>query len=179
MKKRSTVDPGKGQKISPAPALAIAGEQKKRLEVLQQFRVILRSIKRHYQWVEQECGLSGAQLWALAEIGNAPGLKVSELARQLGVHLSTASNLLRRLEDLVLLKRKRAGKDQRVVRLELTAKGGKTLRSAPRPFIGVLQQALADLPQPRLDSLHAELGELIRLMKFKDVKARSKLLSEM
>jgi len=179
MKTSSVVDSGKGQRDAPAPGLAITGGQKKRLEVLKQFRVLLRSIKRHYQWIEQECGLSGAQLWALAEIGNAPGLKVGELARQLGVHLSTASNLLRRLDDLALLKRARAGKDQRIVRLELTAKGEKILRSAPRPFIGILQQALTDLPQPRLDSLHAELGELIRLMQFKDVKARSKLLSEM
>lgn len=155
-----------------------AFSQKKRLEVLKQFRVLLRSIRRHYQWVEQECGLSGAQLWAMAEIGGAPGLKVSELAQQLGVHLSTASNMLRRLEELALVKRMRINDDHRVVRLQLTAKGDRSLRCAPRPLVGILQQALADLPQVRLDSLHADLGEVIRLMKFKDVKARSTPLSD-
>ena len=149
-----------------------------RLEVLKQFRVILRSIKRHYQWVERECGLSGAQLWALAEIAGAPGLKVSDLARQLGIHLSTASNMLRRLEELLMVKRLRIGKDQRVVQLRLTARGEKILQIAPRPFVGILQQALAELSAARVDSLQADLGEVIRLMKFKDVKARSTPLSD-
>ncbi len=169
---------GNGQAQLAAPPLARAGPQAKRLEVLKQFRVLLRSIKRHYQWVEQECGLSGAQLWAMAEIAGAPDLKVGELARKLGVHMSTASNMLRRLEELALIKRMRIGKDHRVVQLRLTARGAKILRLAPRPFVGILQQALADLPQRRLDSLHADLGEVIRLMKFKDVKARTEPLSD-
>src|SRR5512146_2549626 len=100
-------DSGTSQKGANTSASAAAGNQKKRLEVLQQFRLLLRSIKRHYQWVEEQCGLSGAQVWALAEIADNPGIKVSELAQQLGVHLSTASNMLRRLEALELVKRMR------------------------------------------------------------------------
>ena len=53
------------------------------------------------------------------------------------------------------------------------------MQRAPRPLVGILQQALADLPQARLDTLHADLGEVIRLMKFKDVKARSTPLSDL
>jgi DNA-binding MarR family transcriptional regulator len=179
MENPASVRSGKGIKKdlqASAPA-ALAG-QKLRLEVLKQFRVLLRSIKRHYQWVEQECGLSGAQLWALAEIAGTPRIKVSDLAQQLGIHLSTASNMLRRLEELALVKRMRLGKDHRVVQLQVTAKGEKILQLAPRPFVGVLQQALSELPQSRLDSLHADLGEVIRLMKFKDVKAQSTPLSD-
>ncbi len=177
MEKPTAGDPGSGERSLPAPSLA-PGTQKRRLEVLKQFRVLLRSIKRHYQWVEQESGVSGAQLWAMAEIAKAPGIKVSDLARQLAVHLSTVSNMLRRLEALALIKRLRIGKDHRVVLLQLTAKGRKILRLAPRPLVGILQQALAELPRHRLDSLHADLGEVIRLMKFKDVKARSTPLSD-
>lgn len=153
--------------------------QKKRLEVVQQFRVLLRSIKRHYQWVEKECGISGSQLWSMAEIEASPGIKVSMLAQQLGVHLSTASNMVRRLEELELVNRMRIGEDHRVVQLKLTTKGEKILERAPRPLAGILQQALADLPQARLESLNADLGEVIRLMKFKDVKARSTPLSDL
>ncbi|TSA11683.1 MAG: MarR family transcriptional regulator [Betaproteobacteria bacterium] len=178
--KKPAVAEKRGKK--PADALARLSDKTRahenRLEVLKQFRVILRSIKRHYQWIERECGMSGAQLWALAEIAAAPGLKVSDLARQLGIHLSTASNMLRRLEELSMVKRLRIGKDQRVVQLRLTAKGEKILQLAPRPFVGILQQALADLSSARVDSLQADLGEVIRLMKFKDVKARSTPLSD-
>jgi len=179
MKKSTAGGSGKAKKKAPASASVATASQKTRLEVLKQFRVLLRSIKRHYQWVEKECGLSGAQLWAMVEIGESPGLKVSDLAQRLGVHLSTASNMLRRLEELAVVRRMRIGEDHRVVQLKLSAKGEKILQRAPRPLVGILQQALADLPQVRLDSLHAELGEVIRMMKFKDVKARSMPLSDL
>jgi len=178
MKKRKVEESGYGRDGIPAARTRATAAQKMRLEVLKQFRVLLRSITRHYQWVEQACGISGAQLWAMAEIAGAPGIKVSDLARQLGVHLSTASNMLRRLEEQGLIKRIRIGKDHRVVQLQLSAKGAKILEHAPRPFVGILQQALTELPQRRLDSLHTELGEVIRLMKFKDTKARVTPLSE-
>ncbi len=177
MEKPTSSEPGSGEHSLPAP-LTASGAQKRRIEVLKQFRLLLSSIKRHYQWVERESGVSGAQLWAMAEIAKAPGIKVSDLARQLAVHLSTVSNMLRRLESLALVKRLRIGEDHRVVLLQLTAKGRKILRLAPRPLVGVLQQALTELPRHRLDSLHADLGEVIRLMKFKDVKARSTPLSD-
>jgi MarR family transcriptional regulator, organic hydroperoxide resistance regulator len=178
MKKRIEDEPDKDQLESSAALVAASPGQMKRLEILKQFRVLLRSIKRHYQWIEKECGMSGAQLWAMSEIADAPGIKVSNLARRLGVHLSTASNMLRRLEELGLVKRIRIGEDHRVVQLQVTAKGAKVLQRAPRPLVGVLQQALFDLPQRRADALHAELDEVIRLMKFKDVKARTLPLAE-
>ena len=177
MKKNPAPAAGKGRERSSGTSLSTAG-QKKRLEVLRQFRVLLRSIKRHYQWVEEQCGVSGAQLWAMAEIAGTPDIKVSELAQQLGVHLSTASNMLRRLEELNLVRRTRAVKDQRVVRLQLTDKGVGILKLAPRPLVGLLQQALADLPQARVDSLHADLAEIIRLMQFKDTEAHTLPLSD-
>ena len=65
------------------------------LEVLQQFRILVKSIRSHYQQVEARSGVSGAQLWALAHIAGSPGSKVGELARALAIHQSTASNLVR------------------------------------------------------------------------------------
>ena len=178
MATRKAGDSGKLQKQPPAAPGAAFGPHKKRLEVLKQFRVLLRSIKRHYQWVEDECGLSGAQVWAMAEIADAPGIKVSDLAKALGVHLSTASNMLRRLEELALVKRMRIGEDHRVVQLQVSAKGARVLQRAPRPLVGILQQALLELPQSRVDTLYADLGEVIRLMKFTDVKGRTTPLSD-
>ncbi len=72
----------KGERAGKA-AGGSAAERQKMLDVLKQFRILLNSIKRHYQWVERECGLSGAQIWAMAEIADNPGLKVSELAARL------------------------------------------------------------------------------------------------
>ena len=51
----------------------------------------------------------------MAEISANPGLKVSELAERLALHVSTASNMPKRLEGLGLAKRARVGGDQRTV----------------------------------------------------------------
>jgi len=132
--------------------------------VLKQFRVIIQSIKTHYQGVERQCGVSGAQLWALGQIGETPGITVGELARALAIHQSTASNLLARLEALSLVERTRGREDQRVVSIQLTARGRGVLRRAPKPFRGVLQQALTELPSSTLAGLHTHVGRLIRQM---------------
>jgi DNA-binding MarR family transcriptional regulator len=149
------------------------------LEVLEQFRVVFKSIRRHYRSVEQRSGISGALLWALAHIAANPGSQVGNLAQALAIHQSTASNLLRRLGARGLVSRQRRGKDQRAVQLFATAKGLRVLKRAPQPLIGVLQQALSDLSGPRLESLHRQLATLIAAMKVKSHQARGTLLSEM
>jgi MarR family transcriptional regulator, organic hydroperoxide resistance regulator len=150
------------------------------LEVLEQFRVIVKSIRRHYQDVERRAGVSGAQLWALAQIAEQRGCQVGELARALAIHPSTASNLVRGLERRGLVTRARRGRDHRHVHLSASRKGLSVLKGAPRPLIGVLQQALSELPEARLRSLHGELVHVITAMKRKSVAAARALpLSEM
>jgi DNA-binding MarR family transcriptional regulator len=150
------------------------------LEVLAQFRVIVKSIRRHYQDVERRAGIRGAELWALAQIAAEPGAQVGSLARALAVHQSTASNLVRDLEARGLVSRERHGRDLRHVQLYASKKGLRLLAAAPRPLIGVLQQALSELPAPRLRALHAELAQVVALMKGRQVAAARALpLSEM
>jgi DNA-binding MarR family transcriptional regulator len=157
-----------------------ADQRRRMLEVLEQFRVIVKSIRRHYQDVERRAGVTGAQLWALAQIAGQPGSPVGELARALAVHQSTASNLVRELLKRRLVTRERRGRDLRHVQLYPSKKGLGLLKAAPRPLIGVLQQALSELPAARLVALHAELAHVIALMKGKQVAAARALpLSEM
>jgi DNA-binding MarR family transcriptional regulator len=155
-------------------------QRRRMLDVLEQFRVIVKSIRRHYQDVERRAGLSGAQLWALAQVAGQPGTQVGDLARALAIHQSTASNLLRALEAQGLLRRERQRHDQRQVKLFASKKGLQLLKGAPRPLIGVLQQALSELPAARLHALHAELAHVIALMKVKSpAAARALPLSDM
>jgi len=141
------------------------------LDVLRQFRVVFRSARQHYGLVERQTGVSGVQLWALAHVADHPGCKVSDLARALAVHPSTASNLVARLEQLALLMRRRVGTDQRTVQLYPSAKGSNAVRRAPRPMVGVLQQALCELPEQTLLSLRGSLTRLLDEMKAKGGRA--------
>jgi DNA-binding MarR family transcriptional regulator len=151
----------------------------KMLEVLELFRIVFKSIRRHYKSVQSRSGISGAQLWLLALVAERPGIKVGDLARALAVHQSTASNLIRDLEAAGLLVRRRKGDDRRMVRLYAASKGLAVLRRAPRPLIGVLQQALSDIPSSTLDALHRHLGRLTTSMRSTDSSARATPLSEL
>ena len=148
-------------------------------QVLQQFRLIVHSIKRHYRSIEAKSGVGGAQLWALSVIVTRPGITVTGLAMRLALHQSTASNLVNRLCELEFVSKERGGPDQRVVQLHPTAKGRRVLRTAPRPVIGLLQQALMSLPQSRLAALNRELDEVIRRMPRRQARAKAVPLSEL
>ena len=149
------------------------------LQVLKRFRVLLRSMDAHYRQVERRSGLGGAQLWALAEIAGAGRITVGQLAKKLAIHLSTASNLVRRLESLGLVARARLASDQRVVQLAATAAGRRKVRSAPKPSAGLLQQALLEMEARELRALTGQLEKVLRRMGGLDKAGGATLLSEM
>lgn len=131
------------------------------LSVLQRFRVIVRTAQRHSQWIERQSGVTGAQLWALQELSERPGLRVGELANLMALHQSTASNMVDRLEGGGLVSKERTRTDQRVVRLYLTDKGSSLLAAAPSPARGVLPEALRLLPAEELSRLQHDLDGLL------------------
>jgi DNA-binding MarR family transcriptional regulator len=140
-------------------------------ETLKRFRLIFRAVQQHSQWVESCAGVSCAQLWAMHEISGNPGIKVSDIARTMAIHQSTASNLLLKLEKKGLIRRERASFDQRVVQLYLTEPGEALLGQAPEPKRGLLQHALFELPEPLLKSLSGSLDSLIGVMQIREDQA--------
>lgn len=148
-------------------------------EALRQFRVIFGAVRQHFKAIEKACGVSGAQIWAMAALRQTPGLKVSELAQALSIHPSTASNLLDKIEKAGLIRRERNSVDQRVVKLYLTAAGDKALDKAPQPLTGILTHALGQLPDDALARLNQDLAALIAHMGAINTKDAQKPLSEL
>ena len=68
------MSPPRARPTRASPPAAAATGADGMLDVLRQFRIVIRSIKRHYRWVEQSCGVSGAQLWAMERIAASPGV---------------------------------------------------------------------------------------------------------
>jgi len=148
------------QKHIPAESAELAPETR----VLRQFRIVFNSIKSHFRQVERDAGLGGAQLWALSVIAQAPGIGVTELARALDIHQSTASNLVRTLASRGLITSAREGQDRRGVALRALPAADAVLQRAPQPFVGVLPDALASLDAQTLERLEADLAALIRVL---------------
>ena len=164
VKQHSGAEPGE-----PDPARAALGK----------FRIIFGAIRQHFREVEKACGVSGAQVWVLATLADAPGMRVTELAEALTIHASTASNLLDKIEKAGLVRRERNSQDQRVVRLYLTEQGEKALAAAPQPFTGVLPHALAQLEPDVLARLSHDLDTLIGHMDLTNSKDAKRPLSEL
>lgn len=128
---------------------------------LKKLRVVIRAATRHSAWVEKQCGVSGAQLWILQELKEAPGLRLGEVAARLTIHQTTTSNLVDALVKRGLVQRARADHDQRVVQLTLSAEGRALLARAPRPARGLLAQTLSRLDEQALQALNCGLDAML------------------
>ena len=132
--------------------------------VLRQFRVVFNAVKTHFQQVEKQVGIGGAQVWALSVVQAHPGIGVGELARTMDIHQSTASNLVKALVSRQLLLTSRDAQDRRAVRLTVSEAGLAVLASAPAPFAGVLPDVLNALDEATLARLDADLKQLIEAL---------------
>lgn len=142
-------------------------------DALAHFRMIFKSVKKHFRWVEQQTGINGAQLWVLAAIVETPGIKVKDLAKVLSIHQSTASNLVNCLVKQELIRRERSRDDQRVVRLFPETQGKSLIKRAPKPLQGVLPDALSCMNYSDLTQLNLLLAKLISQMKVRDESGKS------
>ena len=142
------------------PRKTQAGDGDAAARVLRRFRVVFNAVKSHFRAVESNAGISGAQLWALSVVHKQPGVRVGELARAMDVHQSTASNLLKALQEAGLVISDRTGDDKRFVQLTVTPKGLRALSNAPGPFTGLLPEALARLDERTLARLEHDLDQL-------------------
>lgn len=97
------------------------------------------------QWEHSQLTL--AQLRVLFQVRRNPGVTTGQLARQLGVTISTTSGLVGKLVDGGLIARGSSEDDRRQIPLELTDAG--------RSLAG----ELAEVARPYMNELAKELGD--------------------
>jgi MarR family transcriptional regulator, organic hydroperoxide resistance regulator len=153
------------------PAAVKTAREQLEQDVRMKLRLIFSSAKKQSRDIETRCGVNATQFWVLTELKRRPGMRVSDLARLICIHNSTASNLLDRLEERGLLRRERKDEDQRVVRLYLTPAGANVIATLPQPARSVVPDALGDVPLGTLETLNQSLGELIAHLKIADTSA--------
>lgn len=106
--------------------------------VLDAIRRIVHGLREASRWAERHVGLSGAQLFVLQTLAEAPAISVNELAARTHTHQSSVSTVVSRLVQRGLVKRVRSSADARSVALSLSAQGRRVAARAP------------DVPQERL-----------------------------
>ena len=145
-------------------------------QIQRALRLVFRSVQKHNQIIEEQCGVGGVQMWALWEISQAGRMRVSELAQKLSIHQSTTSNLLDKLERQSFIQRERSTTDQRVVQVVLTENGKKLLESSPPVDRNLIVDALMEMPEDSMRQLEDGLYQLIRHLKVQDASGESQPL---
>jgi DNA-binding MarR family transcriptional regulator len=147
-------------RLRTLPRVATAANDA-REEALRSLRGIYASMRRRSAQVRQATGLGSASIWALAEIAAHPGTRVADLAGQLRVHPSTASNLCAQLRRAGLVIARLSPDDRRATSLFITASGRAALKKVP-PRRGGLAEALQRLSSEDCRALSLALVPLVR-----------------
>jgi DNA-binding MarR family transcriptional regulator len=128
---------------------------------LDALRRIVQGIRSHGAQAERATSLSGAQLFVLQQLAEAPAQSLNELAARTRTHQSSVSTVVTRLVERRLVSRRRSAEDGRRLVLEVTQAGRALLAGAPETAQSRLIAALNALPVARRRSLVRELAELV------------------
>ena len=109
-------------------------------------RGIARAVRVSTRSIENQLGISLAQLFVLQELAERPADSLNELALRTGTHQSSVSVVVKRLVDRDMVRRGFAKDDKRRVQLELTSGGRDILSEAPTTIQSRLIDAFAELP---------------------------------
>lgn len=121
--------------------------------------VASRSVIGVYRPVLERLGLTHPQYLVMLALWEQSPLSVSDVARLLQLDLATASPLIKRLEGLGLVDRRRDPADERTLRVTLTD-AGRELRTEALKVPGTVMGRL-DLTLEDVQTLHAALTPLI------------------
>src|SRR5262245_26838320 len=118
-------------------------------DVLDGVRRIVRSLHETSRAAEKALGLSGAQLFVLQTLADAPGLSLNDLAARTHTHQSSVSTVVARLVERGLVLRAAAMDDARRLELRVSAEGRRLVSRAPDAAQARLIDALEQMPASR------------------------------
>jgi DNA-binding MarR family transcriptional regulator len=134
------------------------------VELANRLRPVLLLLNRHLRREAHAEGITGGQAALLAQIRHHPHLGVRELAAREGISAPSMTRYLDRLERAGLVVRTRSPDDARRIRLALTPKGVRVLRSVRRRRTAWLAERLEGLSRAEQRAVAAAIEPLGRLL---------------
>jgi DNA-binding MarR family transcriptional regulator len=134
------------------------------VELANRLRPVLLHLNRYLRREAHAEEITGGQAALLAQIRSYPELGVRELAAREGVSAPAMTRYLDRLEKAGLVNRTRSPHDARKLRLALTPKGVRALRSVRRRRTAWLAERLQGLAPEELAAIDRAIEPLLRLV---------------
>jgi DNA-binding MarR family transcriptional regulator len=132
--------------------------------VLDGVRRIVQSLRESSRWAEKYVGMTGAQLFVLQQLDEAPAQSLNDLAARTHTHQSSVSTIVARLVDQGLVTRTRSPRDGRTIELHLSSRGRKLAARAPNAAQQRLIQGIRELSPAKRRGLAASLTAVARAM---------------
>src|SRR5262245_10153494 len=85
--------------------------------VLDGVRRIVQSLRESSRWAEKYVGMTGAQLFVLQQLDEAPAQSLNDLAARTHTHQSSVSTIVTRLVDQGFVTRTQSPRDGRTIEL--------------------------------------------------------------
>jgi DNA-binding MarR family transcriptional regulator len=123
-------------------------------------RHLVRGLRLAEQQTRASTGLSAAQLFLLGQLSRADGSSLTDLAERTLTDRSSVAAVVERLEDAGLVTTGRDTADRRRVLVRITARGERTLASAPAAPTELLLVALRRMSAEDVRALCTSLGRL-------------------
>jgi DNA-binding MarR family transcriptional regulator len=134
------------------------------VELANRLRPVLLHLNRHLRREAHAEGITGGQASLLAQIRLHPEFGARELAAREGVSAPAMTRYLDRTEAAGLVVRTRSTEDARRIRLALTPKGVRALRSVRRRRTAWLAERLEGLAPAELAAVDRAMEALSRLV---------------
>jgi DNA-binding MarR family transcriptional regulator len=134
------------------------------VELASRLRPVLLLLNRHLRREAHAEGITGGQAALLAQIRGCPELGVRDLAAREGVSAPAMTRYLDRMEKAGLVVRVRSTEDARRIRLALTPKGVRALRSIRRRRTAWLAERLEGLSIGELGAVDHAIEPLQHLL---------------
>jgi MarR family transcriptional regulator, organic hydroperoxide resistance regulator len=133
------------QKIMPTALARMERPQPlgETLQFMQHLWDLVHALEVQSRRMARVLGVTGPQRLVIRVLGRSPGSTAGDLAEILGLHPSTITGILKRLEDQAMLERKIDAEDRRRVRFRLTAKGRRVDRERKGTVEAAVRRALA------------------------------------
>lgn len=139
-------------------------------EIIFSIRRLIQAKELYTKELNKKYQVSASQLNCLLALHENGPLPPSQIAKHIMVNSSTVTGIIDRLEEKVLVERKRISVDRRVITIQLTELGRKLVENAPPPIQQRVLDGLKNLPSQDKEQIVHSLQMLTDMLDVQDLK---------